>query len=91
MSLGSPIGFNSEYKFFKKLEMPEPDFDQECVLEDYCDIHLRFTDNGDDKVWVRGSIIGKNSLHTTLTVDKFIPKMEPQKIMIAGSGSSIVL
>jgi len=38
LSLGSPIGPNGEFKFFKKLEMPEPDFSADAVLEDYADV-----------------------------------------------------
>jgi hypothetical protein len=75
IALGSPIGPNSEFKFFKKTEMPEPDWSAEPIVEDYVDLKLTVIDNGNDKIIISGSILGKNSKKITVSCDKFIPKL----------------
>ena len=45
-SFGSPIGFNSELKFFKEMEVPDFTGDQD--LPDYIDLTVFLRDNGDD-------------------------------------------
>jgi hypothetical protein len=48
--MGGSVGPQSEFKFFKKIELPEAIRTEEQILEDYIDISLRYFDNGDDKI-----------------------------------------
>jgi hypothetical protein len=48
--LGAPVGASSEFKFFKKVELP--DQAEHAVESDSLDVKLRILDNGDDRVRV---------------------------------------
>jgi hypothetical protein len=71
--------------------MPEPDFCAEAVIEDYTDLKVQVIDNGNDKIIIKGMVMGKNSRQITLSCDKFIPKLEDSKVLVAGSGSCVYL
>lgn len=91
ISLGGPIGAQQEFKFFKKTQIPEVEVSEEALLEDYQDIHIRYFDNGDDKIQVSAYIEAKTKKFCYLNSDKFIPWLHPTNLMLAGSGMSAIL
>jgi hypothetical protein len=54
VQLGGPVGAFSDFKFFKKIELPEVLVTEEGMLEDYIDVSIRYLDNGDDRISVTG-------------------------------------
>ena len=85
--LGAPIGPHNEFKFFKKVELPDcsPYADE----NDAMDIKLRIFENGDDRVLVEAGTGPKTSV--SMICNKFIPTMKDTRIMVAGSGDSVFL
>ena len=85
--LGAPIGPHNEFKFFKKVELPDssPYADE----NDSMDIKLRIFENGDDRVLVEATTGPKTSV--SMICNKFIPTMKDTRIMVAGSGDSVFL
>ena len=89
---GSAVGYNGEFKFFKKQEIPTlNDFTTEALLEDYVDIKLKYVDNGDDRVMVQGAISGHQKRLINMVCSMFIPVFDLTKLMLAGSGASILM
>ena len=55
------------------------------------DIKLKYVDNGDDRVMVQGGISGPQKRLINMVCAMFIPVFYPTKLMLAGSGASVLL
>lgn len=87
---GGPVGPNNEFRFFKKLEIPDTkDVMDDGYITDTTELKLTLVDFGDDKISVQVS--SKNGFSTSNVCNRYIPVFHSFPLLVAGSGDSVVL
>lgn len=85
---GSPIGPDSDFVFFKRQQIPDENYDPN---EDFTNLEVKIKDNGDDRVYVAVSLVNAHRTVFQTYCNKFIPSLVENKVLIAGSGKSVIL